>query len=181
MAIPTGQPWIIDELAFWMWRSQANVPVPEGSNTPYAMQMRGRWETAAAAWNDIGCPYEEAIALADARDQGPLLQALEILYALGAAPAARIVRRRLHAMGARGVPRGPRPESRADPAGLTPRQREVLALLVAGLTNNEIADRLYVSPKTVDHHVSAVLMKLEVSSRQAAAKVAVDRGLLSDP
>jgi DNA-binding CsgD family transcriptional regulator/tetratricopeptide (TPR) repeat protein len=180
LALPTGQPWIVDELAFWMWRAQTNAPVPQGSETPYAMQMSGRWEEAAAAWAEVGCPYERAIALADAPDPKPLLEALEILHALGAAPAARLVRRRLQGMGVRGVPRGPRPETRADPAGLTPRQREVLVLLVAGLTNSEIAERLFVSPKTVDHHVSAILMKLEASSRQEAAKIAVEGGLLPD-
>jgi DNA-binding CsgD family transcriptional regulator len=180
LALPTGQPWIVDELAFWMWRAQTNVPVPQGSETPYAMQMSGGWEEAAAAWAEIGCPYERAIALADASDPKPLLEALEILHTLGAAPAARLVRRRLQGMGVRGVPRGPRPETRADPAGLTPRQREVLVLLVAGLTNSEIAERLFVSAKTVDHHVSAILMKLEASSRQEAAKIAVEGGLLPD-
>jgi DNA-binding NarL/FixJ family response regulator len=56
----------------------------------------------------------------------------------------------------------------------------VLVLLVAGLTNSEIAERLFVSAKTVDHHVSAILMKLEASSRQEAAKIAVEGGLLPD-
>ena len=58
------------------------------------------------------------------------------------------------------VPRGPRESTRANPAGLTARQLEVLALLAAGLTNAEIADRLVVSPRTAEHHVAAVLAKL---------------------
>ena len=58
------------------------------------------------------------------------------------------------------VPRGPRETTRANPAGLTARQLEVLALLVDGLANAEIADRLVVSPRTAEHHVAAVLAKL---------------------
>ena len=76
-------------------------------------------------------------------------------------------------MKARGlkVPRGPRPATAADPIGLTARQREVLALIAEGLSNAAIAERLHLSAKTVDHHVSAILGKLGVSSRgQAAAQ-----------
>jgi DNA-binding NarL/FixJ family response regulator len=91
---------------------------------------------------------------------------------LGAAPAARIARRRLRALGVRQVPRGPQPATRANPAGLTDRQAEILRLLTDGLTNAEIAERLVVSVRTVDHHVSAVLQKLGVASRRAAAAAA---------
>ena len=58
------------------------------------------------------------------------------------------------------MPHGPRAPTRANPAGLTARQLEVLSLLAAGLTNAEIADRLVVSPRTAEHHVAAVLAKL---------------------
>ena len=71
-------------------------------------------------------------------------------------------------MGVQGVPRGPRASTRSHPAGLTDRQAEVLDLLGEGMTNVEIAEVLFVSPKTVDHHVSAVLAKLGVSSRRDA-------------
>jgi DNA-binding NarL/FixJ family response regulator len=72
----------------------------------------------------------------------------------------------------RHIPRGPRPASRAAPAGLTPRQVEVLDLLAAGATNGEIAETLVIAPKTVEHHVSAVLAKLGVTSRREAAAAA---------
>jgi DNA-binding NarL/FixJ family response regulator len=114
----------------------------------------------------------------DSPDPPHLLQALEILDGLQAAPAAAKLRRQLRGMGVHGIPRGPRQETRSHPAGLTPRQVEVLELVAEGLTNADIADRLFVSPKTVDHHVSALLMKLEVSSRQEAAAIAHDRGLV---
>ena len=82
---------------------------------------------------------------------------------------AAIVRRRLHAMGAQRVPRGARPRTRAHPAGLTGRQQEILTLLCEGLRNAEIAERLYLSEKTVDNHVSAVLDKLGAKTRTEAA------------
>jgi DNA-binding NarL/FixJ family response regulator len=76
------------------------------------------------------------------------------------------------------VPRGPLAETRANPAGLTARQLEVLALLAEGLTNAEIAARLVVSIRTVDHHVAAVLARLGVDTRRAAGRRAADMGIL---
>ena len=173
-----GQPWVADELAFWMWRAGVDDVEPHDLATPFALQISGRWEEAAEAWSNLGCPYEEATALIDSGDRGPLLKALGILDELGAGPASNLVRAKLRKLGVHSVPRGPRPATKAHPAGLTPRQVEVLALLVEGLTNSEIADRLFVSSKTVDHHVSAVLAKLGVGSRREAARAAIERDLI---
>jgi DNA-binding NarL/FixJ family response regulator len=76
------------------------------------------------------------------------------------------------------VPRGPRPSTAANAGGLTARQAEVLRLLAAGMSTVDIATRLTLSPKTVEHHVSAVLDKLGAASRGRAVAVARDRGLL---
>ena len=81
------------------------------------------------------------------------------------------VRRRLRDQGVTRLPRRPLPRTRANPAGLTDRQLEVLGLLADGLTNAEIADRLVLSVRTVDHHVAAILAKLGVASRREAARV----------
>jgi DNA-binding NarL/FixJ family response regulator len=73
-------------------------------------------------------------------------------------------------LGIRSVPTGPRRPARAHPRGLTPREQEVLELIAGGLTNGEIAAKLLISEKTVDHHVSAILAKLGVPSRGAAVQ-----------
>ena len=174
----THQPWIVDELAFWLWKAGGAAEPPQGSSTPYASHMTGDPLAAAQAWDRIGAPYEQALALADGGDPEDGLRALEILDGLGAVPAASNLRAQLRRDGVRGVPRGPRRATRAHPAGLTPRQVEVLELVAEGLSNSEIAERLFLSPKTVDHHVSALLRKLEVSSREEAAAAATERQLL---
>jgi len=106
--------------------------------------------------------------------------ALEQLRQLGAQPAAAIVARRLRKRGIRKVPRGPRPATRANPAGLTSRQVEVLALVSEGLPNSEIAERLVLSERTVDHHVSAILGKLGAHTRVEAAAAARRLGVAQD-
>jgi DNA-binding NarL/FixJ family response regulator len=97
---------------------------------------------------------------------------------LGAGPAAEKLRQSLRATGVRGIPRGPRPSTKENPAGLTIRQAEVLTLMVDGLSNAEIADRLFISTRTVDHHVAAILDKLDARTRAEAVSVALQTGLL---
>jgi DNA-binding NarL/FixJ family response regulator len=90
----------------------------------------------------------------------------------GAAPAAQALRRQMRTRGVRAVPRGLRTSTRSNPLGLTRREAEILALLSEGLRNAAIARRLFVSTKTVDHHVSAILTKLGVPSRAEAVAMA---------
>ena len=92
-----------------------------------------------------------------------------------------MARQRLREMGAKSIPAGARSATRNHPAGLTPRERDVLELICDGRTNDEISDRLFISARTVDHHVSAVLGKLGVHSRKVAADEAVRRGLIAAP
>jgi DNA-binding NarL/FixJ family response regulator len=125
----------------------------------------------------LGCPYEAADALADADQEPQLRTALAELERLGARPLAAAVARKLRELGVRGLARGPRPATRANPANLTAREAEVLALVAEGLRNADIARRLFVSPKTVEHHVSAVLVKLGVRTRGEAARAAARLGI----
>jgi ATP/maltotriose-dependent transcriptional regulator MalT len=175
-----ADPWALGKLAFRMWRCGALSDVPSRVAGPVRLAISGDWRAAAAVWDEIGWPYEAAEARSLADDDEALLQALAAFDGLGAVPAAARLRKRLRERGVRAVPRGPRPATRALPHGLTPRQHEVLRLLATGATNAQIAERLVVSPKTVDHHVAAVLAKLGVASRQEAADAADRIGVGAD-
>jgi DNA-binding CsgD family transcriptional regulator/tetratricopeptide (TPR) repeat protein len=146
-----------------------------GARGPHGLLLRGDWRAAADRWERIGCPYERADALADG-DVPAREEAFQTFIALGAWPAADRVRQALRRAGVTRVRRGPRPTTRAHPAGLTPRQSEVLMLLARQLSNPAIGERLFVSPKTVEHHVSAILGKLDVGSRDEAVEEARRRG-----
>jgi DNA-binding CsgD family transcriptional regulator len=179
LARQLSQPWAIGELGYWLWRAGRITSAPTGSAPPYAHQINGDWRAAAGAWDAIGCPYEAALARADGDDVTELEAALRTLSGLGAQPAADLVRRRLRQSGARRVPPAPRRATRANPGGVTDRELQVLALLVCGLSNAEIAARLHISRRTADHHVGAILVKLDVPTRREAARVARERGLLA--
>jgi DNA-binding NarL/FixJ family response regulator len=122
-------------------------------------------------------PYERALALASGPEEA-LRESLTILEPLGAGPLAAIVRQRLRELGVRGIPRGPRASTRDNPAGLTSREVQVLTLMAHGHTNSELARRLHVAAKTVDHHVSSILEKLEVHSRTEAVATAFGLGIV---
>ncbi len=171
-------PWLVGELAYLRWRAGAKDRLPPGTMAkPYELSIVGDWARAAVLWKEIGCPYEAALCLADGDDEEALRQSYDQLRALGARPAAAIVARKLRELGVRGLPRGPRTRTRENPAGLTARELEVLGLLADGLANAQIAERLVLSGKTVDHHVSAILRKLDVRSRAEAAATAARLGL----
>jgi DNA-binding CsgD family transcriptional regulator len=150
---------------------------PHGLSGPLASERAGAWARAAAEWNRLGRPYDAALARLGSPDENDLRDALAVFVELGAAAAAGWTRRRMRELGIRAIPRGPRAATRAAPAGLTAREQEVLALVSAGLANREISRRLFISERTVQHHVSAVLAKIGVSSRTAAAREAARIGI----
>jgi len=178
-----AHPWIRGQAAFWLWRvsEEHNGDAHNGDarDTPYALQLAGDWNAAAAAWERMGCPYERAMALVDG---GPAEQreAFAIFDRLGASATIRRCREMLAARGVTHIPRGPRPTTRANPMGLTDRESEVLVLMAEGLHNAEIGARLHRSEKTVAHHVSSIIGKLGATTRQQAVRAARTKGLL-DP
>jgi len=177
LALRAENPWMIGELAFWLWRSGAPCDLTMPIAAPFQLQMSGDCLGAAKAWAALGCRYEEADALADSRDEANRKRALELFEALGARPMANRVRKQLQAEGVRGLKRGANRATRANPAGLTARELEVLSLLANNLSNAAIARRLFLSVKTVGHHASAILAKLGISSRREAADAARKLGI----
>jgi DNA-binding CsgD family transcriptional regulator len=163
------EPWRLGEFSLWLWRAGALDQPLENVAPPYRLEISGDWRGAAAAWERLGCPYEQALALANG-DRLAQLKAFDLLTRLGAGPAAALVRRKLRTESAQGIPRGPSAVTKGNPHGLTGRQIEILKFLAEDLSNKAIAQRLKISPKTVDHHVVAVLTKLGVSTRKEAAK-----------
>jgi DNA-binding CsgD family transcriptional regulator/tetratricopeptide (TPR) repeat protein len=178
-AADTDDAWTYGAVAAWLWRTGSSRRPRGQVAEPYRHELNGHWEKAAQLWTDLGCPYEAAMVRLNAAEEGALREALSTFTELGASAVARLTRQRLRALGVRSIPAGPRSATRGDPLGLTRREREVLEEICAGQTNAAIAAKLFISAKTVDHHVSAVLAKLGAPNRNAAAAQAAKLGLLA--
>jgi DNA-binding CsgD family transcriptional regulator len=163
-----GRRAAIGELGIWLWRAGELSELDERAEETYLLEVAGRAREAATVWGQLSVPYEAALSLAGSSDVADVQRAHEELTRLGATAVAHKVALRLRELGIP-VPRGPRPTTRSNPRGLTEREWEIAGLLALGLSNAEIADRLVVSPKTVGHHVSAVLAKLTVRRRAEVA------------
>lgn len=180
VAIASGHPWWTGELAIWLHRVGRGVQPGISVAPPHRLELDGGLPTAAAAWQQLGLPFETARALALTGDAEALKEALARFDQLGASVDAARVLAELRAAGVRQIPRGPRPATRANPAQLTNRELEILRLVAEGRSNPAIADELFLSPRTVGHHVSAILGKLGIASRGEARERAAALGLLQD-
>jgi DNA-binding CsgD family transcriptional regulator len=176
LAVARGDPWSGGELAYLCHRAGAVDLDAETAAEPYRLALLGRAEEAAQAWDRIGCPYEAAESRGRCVDPALAKRGMQELLRLGARPAAKQIGDRLKDIGV-SPPRGPRQATRSNPAQLTSRELQVLDLLLAGLHNREIAERLYLSSRTVDHHVTAILRKLGAHSRDEAVSRAARLGL----
>jgi DNA-binding CsgD family transcriptional regulator len=167
----------VGELGYWRWLAGDAVDLPAFAAEPFALQVSGRAVAAAAAWAALGCPSRRRGRGPRARRARGAQGAIATFERLGARVGAADPPA-LRELGAGRIPRGPRGRTLQHPAGLTPREAEVLQRVVEGLSNAEIAERHGVSTRTVEHQVSAVLAKLGVDSRAAAVAEAHRRGLV---
>jgi DNA-binding CsgD family transcriptional regulator len=177
-----GNPWQRGEVTWVLWQAGEREIPPDSLAAPYTLLIAGDFAGAAATWRDLGCPYEEACAMAASDDSDAVRRALATFEQLDAQPAFAQAIQRLRSLGERDIPvirRGPIATTRSNPAGLTQREVEVLVLVAEGLRNPEIAKRLYLTPKTVSHHLTSVYGKLGVSTRTEAARVAAKLGITS--
>ena len=170
--------WDRGAVAVWLRRTGSARPPHGEAAAPYRRQLGGDWAGAARLWTDLGCPYEAGLALLESPGEAALREALRIFTDLGATATARLTRHKMRRLAIRSIPAGPRTATREHPLGLTQREAEVLDLICARLTNVEIAEKLFISVKTAGHHVSAVLAKLNVPTRRAAATRAAKLGLV---
>jgi DNA-binding CsgD family transcriptional regulator/tetratricopeptide (TPR) repeat protein len=164
-------------LAAWAAVAGLEIELDQPVSGPYAAMLARDWSGAAAAFSELDWVYDRALMLSLLDDEAALAEAIEIARRLGADPLTRRVNVRMRELGLR-VPKGPRRTTRDNPAGLTARQLEVVELIVEGLTNAEIADRLVVSQRTAEHHVAAVLTKLGATTRREAARRAAELRLV---
>jgi DNA-binding CsgD family transcriptional regulator len=171
--------WHYTQLAYWkhklgLLREAATGEYFAG---PFRFEYQGNWKAAIDKWYELGCPYEYALAMFQG-DEEQQRVSLKILDSLGASATYAMLKSQLKQKGVRKIPRGARASTKKNPAQLTDRQIGVLTLLEKGLQNNEIAERLFVSSKTIEHHISAILSKLKVNSRSKAVLEAQKLGIL---
>jgi DNA-binding CsgD family transcriptional regulator len=168
--------------ALLVWAHRAGAAPATDRDLPdrFSLELAGEHAAAAASWEERGARYQAIMARAFSEDEALLRQAHAQLAEFGAHAAARMVGRRLRERGATGIARGPRSATRENTAGLTPRELEVVQLLAEGLRSTDIAARLFVSPRTVDRHLSSIFRKLNVRTRTEAAAEAAKLGLTQD-
>jgi DNA-binding CsgD family transcriptional regulator/tetratricopeptide (TPR) repeat protein len=180
LAVERGAPWLVGQLACWRRRAGLDEAVAIAVPEPHALELAGKPEEAAAAWDGLGCSYDAALARAGSDSVVTLRRAHDELVELGAQATAAVVARRLRERGVRGIARGPRSSTRANAALLTARELDVLRLMSDGLSNAAIAERLFLSVRTVHHHVSSILRKLDVGRRGEAVAAARRLALLQE-
>ena len=173
----SGNQWSNGRLGLWLCRAGGTIAPDLALAEPYRMEIAGAFDAAAVAWKQLGYPIQHARALAASREVDRLREALEIFLKFDARPDALRVTKELRRQGQTHIPKGPIDRTRDNPAHLTDRELEVLHYLGLGKSNREIAELLFISPRTCGHHVSAIFSKLDVHSRREAVSRAAELGL----
>jgi ATP/maltotriose-dependent transcriptional regulator MalT len=168
LALQSDNSWIKGQLAYYLKLCNKLPEIPANIAEPYLMQLKGDWKSAAAIWEKIGCPYEKALALSEG-DLKAQFAALEILKELGANPLLEKLQKKMRKQGIKNIPKGPRQSTQKNPMGLTGRQIEILNLVANGLSNSDIGNKLYISARTVENHISTIFSKLNIHTRTEAA------------
>ncbi|HET9277059.1 MAG TPA: LuxR C-terminal-related transcriptional regulator, partial [Flavitalea sp.] len=161
-----------NEFAFWLQKARKqHLPISTVCDE-YDVSTVKKAQGAAVLWEKAGCPYRQALALFEGTDDDKR-KAISIVHGLGADAVYEKMKMQMRNSGIRNIPRGMRKSTLSNPAQLTSRELDVLHLLKEGMQNKEIAGKLFISGKTVDHHISSILFKLDVNSRAKAVTEAV--------
>jgi DNA-binding CsgD family transcriptional regulator len=166
-----------NEFAFWMKKAGRHFTPPKGITLAYDISNAAKAMKAAAFWEKSGCPYEQALVLFEGKDDDKR-KAIAMVQDLGATAVYEKMKQEMRNLGIKNIPRGIRNSTRLNAAFLTGREMDILRLLKEELQNKEIAAQLYISAKTVDHHISSILFKLDANSRSKAVTEAVRIGIL---
>lgn len=161
------------QFAYWLFKARGQQVALKESFEGYPIgNTKEMVQKAAATWEKAGCPYERALALFEGTDEDKRT-AITIVQGLGANMVYEKMKMEMRTSGIKSIPRGIRKSTQSNAALLTSRELDVLQLLKEGMQNKEIAGKLFISAKTVDHHISAILFKLDVSSRNKAVQEAI--------
>lgn len=167
----------VNAFSFWLFKARKKMLPAIEILDVYQYQNKYAVKNAATAWRRFGCPYEEALILFEGTNTDKK-EALEMMQKQGAVAIVNKMKQLMRNEGIKDIPRGIRKSTQSNPAHLTEREMGILQLLHEGMQNKEIADKLFISPKTVDHHISSIFFKLDVNTRSKAAKEAVRLGII---
>jgi DNA-binding CsgD family transcriptional regulator/GTPase SAR1 family protein len=172
--------WYYSELVYWTNKCgiEINSDVNIQFTRPYKLEFEGKSKEAAELWKELGSVYKCSLAYFETDDEELQKQALIDLYELGATATREMLKLKLKDKGVKNIPRHPHESTRNNPAQLTNRQIDVLMLLEKGLQNNEIGEKLFISSKTVENHITSIFSKLDVNTRGNAIEVAKRLGIL---
>jgi DNA-binding CsgD family transcriptional regulator/tetratricopeptide (TPR) repeat protein len=164
-------------LYFWLRKANKLNLLPRVCHID--LKIADQWPTGPDAeyWKEHSSPYEEALMLFEGNEESKK-NALKTIQQLGASAVYEKLKSDMRHSGIKRIPRGLRESTRNNIAQLTTRELEILTLLKEGKRNKNIAATLYISAKTVDHHISSILFKLDTDSRTAAVQEAIKLGIL---
>lgn len=155
------------EFAFWLYKARGQRLQLKEVYEAFDIGTVAKAQRAAVLWNEIGCPYNKALALFAGTEDNKK-EAIGIVQGLGADAVYQKMKMEMRSSGIKNIPRGLRKSTQANPAQLTSRELDVLQLMNEGLQNKEIAGKLFISAKTVEHHISSILFKLDSTTRAKA-------------